>query len=51
MNENEFINQFARKWNYKLMRYMGEKHKISIGWLNLEYMFKVFLRAYKQMVK
>ena len=45
-NEDEFINKFARKWNYKLIKYMGTKHKILIGWFNLEKMFRVFLRAY-----
>lgn len=45
-NEEEFINKFAKKWNYKLMKYMGKEHKILIGWLNLEKMFRVFIRTY-----
>jgi len=44
-NEEEFINKFARKWNYKLQKYT--KGFAIIGWINLEYMFRVFLRAYK----
>ena len=43
MNEEEFINQFARKWNYKLLKHT---RKVLIGWFNIEHMLRVFLRAY-----
>ena len=43
------IEKFTKKWNYKLTKYTGYLPgggKYLIGWLNLEHMFRVFLRAY-----
>ena len=40
--EREFVEKFARKWNWKLLKF----NKVLTGWINLEYMLRVFLRAY-----
>jgi len=60
--DNEFIQNFAKKWNEKLTKHtysvsvnepdtFDRKAKLYIGWMNLEVMLKVFLRAYKKKEK
>lgn len=43
ISEKEFIEKFADKWNEKLRKYLGN----YIGRLNLIYMLRIFLKAYK----
>jgi len=46
--ECDFIEKFAQKWNYKLMKYLPRFKGcgVLVGWIHLEEMFRVFLRAY-----
>lgn len=49
MTEKDFIRDFAKRWNKKLsgLTLGTDAVRHYPGWVNLEHMLKVFLRAYK----
>ena len=47
LSENEFIEKFARRWNEKFKIHCDE----YVGWINIERMLRLFLKAYKRRKK
>ena len=53
INENEYIEKFARRWNEKLTDFTTseeDERKNYVGWVNLKHMLKIFLNGYKKRV-